>query len=58
MAELCGGSRSRNGQCVRDQAEVSRAKAYLESILAHLSTGVLVFDDGETRAKVPGFSGG
>ncbi len=28
----------------RNQAEVVKAKAYLESILAHLSTGVLVFD--------------
>ena len=29
----------------RNQAEVSKSKAYLESILAHLSAGVLVFDD-------------
>ncbi|HTD91969.1 MAG TPA: ATP-binding protein [Burkholderiales bacterium] len=32
-------------QAERNQAEVSTAKAYLESILAHLSAGVLVFDD-------------
>ena len=32
-------------QAERNQAEVVKAKAYLESILAHLSTGVLVFDD-------------
>lgn len=32
-------------QAERDQAEVSKAKTYLESILAHLSAGVLVFDD-------------
>lgn len=32
-------------QAERNQAEVSKSKAYLESILAHLSTGVLVFDD-------------
>lgn len=31
-------------QAERNQAEVVRANAYLESILAHLSTGVLVFD--------------
>lgn len=30
---------------MRNQAEVVKSKAYLESILAHLSTGVLVFDD-------------
>ncbi len=28
-----------------NQAEVSKSKAYLESILAHLSAGVLAFDD-------------
>ena len=28
----------------RQQAEVTQAKAYLESVLAHLSAGVLVFD--------------
>jgi nitrogen fixation/metabolism regulation signal transduction histidine kinase len=32
----------------RNQAEVSKSKAYLESILAHLSAGVLVFDDALT----------
>jgi nitrogen fixation/metabolism regulation signal transduction histidine kinase len=32
-------------QAERNQAEVVKSKAYLESILAHLSTGVLVFDD-------------
>jgi nitrogen fixation/metabolism regulation signal transduction histidine kinase len=31
-------------QAERNQAEVFKAKAYLESILAHLSAGVLVFD--------------
>ena len=29
----------------RNQAEVVRSKAYLESVLAHLSAGVLVFDE-------------
>ena len=32
----------------RNQAEVIKSKAYLESILAHLSAGVLVFDDALT----------
>ncbi|HTE14791.1 MAG TPA: ATP-binding protein, partial [Burkholderiales bacterium] len=32
----------------RNQAEVVKSKAYLESILAHLSAGVLVFDDALT----------
>ena len=32
----------------RNQAEVNKSKAYLESILAHLSAGVLVFDDALT----------
>ncbi len=32
----------------RNQAEVSKSKAYLESILAHLSAGVLVFDGALT----------
>ena len=32
----------------RNQAEVSKSKAYLEGILAHLSAGVLVFDDALT----------
>ena len=32
----------------RNQAEVSKSKAYLESILAHLSAGVLVFDEALT----------
>lgn len=32
-------------QAERDQAEVNKAKTYLESILAHLSAGVLVFDE-------------
>ncbi|MBM3341636.1 MAG: HAMP domain-containing protein [Betaproteobacteria bacterium] len=32
-------------QALRDQAEVNKAKAYLESVLAHLSAGVLVLDD-------------
>jgi nitrogen fixation/metabolism regulation signal transduction histidine kinase len=32
-------------QAERNQAEVVKSKAYLESILAHLSTGVLVFDE-------------
>jgi nitrogen fixation/metabolism regulation signal transduction histidine kinase len=32
-------------QAERNQAEVAKSKAYLESILAHLSAGVLVFDD-------------
>jgi nitrogen fixation/metabolism regulation signal transduction histidine kinase len=32
-------------QAERNQAEVVKSKAYLESILSHLSTGVLVFDD-------------
>ena len=32
----------------RNQAEVSKSKTYLESILAHLSAGVLVFDDALT----------
>ena len=35
-------------QAERNQAEVSTSKAYLESILAHLSAGVLVFDDALT----------
>lgn len=30
---------------MRNQAEVVKSKAYLESILAHLSAGVLVFDE-------------
>ena len=32
----------------RNQAEVNKSKAYLEGILAHLSAGVLVFDDALT----------
>ncbi len=32
----------------RNQAEVNKSKAYLESILAHLSAGVLVFDEALT----------
>ncbi len=32
----------------RNQAEVNKSKAYLESILAHLSAGVLVFDGALT----------
>ena len=35
-------------QAERNQAEVVKSKAYLESILAHLSAGVLVFDEGLT----------
>ncbi len=35
-------------QAERNQAEVFRAKAYLESIMAHLSAGVLVFDGALT----------
>ena len=32
----------------RNQTEVNKSKAFLESILAHLSAGVLVFDDALT----------
>ena len=32
----------------RNQAEVIKSKAYLESVLAHLSAGVLAFDDALT----------
>jgi two-component system, NtrC family, nitrogen regulation sensor histidine kinase NtrY len=34
------------GEAERHQAELAQAKAYLESILANLSAGVLAFDDG------------
>ncbi|MBI3936663.1 MAG: HAMP domain-containing protein [Betaproteobacteria bacterium] len=54
MTQQLGEARA---QAERNQAQVAQAKAYLESILANLSTGVLAFD-AELRLRAANRSAG